>query len=254
MSIDFAGKTVLITGGASGIGRATASLLASRGARVMIVDRDGDAAATVAHEILDAGGEAAAEQVDVTSPDDVERMVAATLSHFGGLDHAVNSAGIGGERAKTAEYPADVWQQIIAVNLIGVFLSMKAEIPAILDAGGGSIVNLASVAGVIGYPNHTAYSASKHGVIGLTRSSALEYARRGIRINAVCPAFTRTPMVMDRLIAGDPEREERLKASNPMGRLGEPDEVAETILWLCSDAAGFVTGQSIVLDGGLSAG
>jgi NAD(P)-dependent dehydrogenase (short-subunit alcohol dehydrogenase family) len=250
---DFSGKVVLITGGGSGIGRAAALLFAGGGARVVIADYNEDGARETAGMIADAGGEAATERIDVTLAADTERMVAATVERFERIDYAVNSAGIGGSRAKAADYEVDEWRRIVDVNLTGVWLSMKYEIPAILRSGGGAIVNLSSVAGVMGYANHTPYGASKHGVIGLTRAAALEYAKRGLRINAVCPAFTRTPMV-ERLIADDPEREAKLAAAIPIGRLGTVDEVASSIAYLCTDGAAFITGQSIVLDGGLSIG
>jgi NAD(P)-dependent dehydrogenase (short-subunit alcohol dehydrogenase family) len=250
---DFVGKVALLTGGGSGIGRATAQLFAGGGARVMIADSNEEDARETAALIADAGGEAAVERVDVTLPADAERMVAATLARFDRLDHAINSAGIGGSRAKAADYEIDEWRRIVDVNLTGVWLSMKYEIPAMLRSGGGSIVNLSSVAGVMGYSNHSPYCASKHGVIGLTRAAALEYVRKGVRINAVCPAFTRTPLV-DRLIGDDPEREAKLAATIPIGRLGTAEEVASSIAYLCTDGAAFITGQYLVMDGGLSIG
>jgi NAD(P)-dependent dehydrogenase (short-subunit alcohol dehydrogenase family) len=156
-------------------------------------------------------------------------------------------------RARVADYPLDAWAAVIGVNLTGVWLCMKHQIPAMLAGGGGSIVNVASVAGVLGFPHYAAYSASKHGVIGLTRTAALEYARTGIRVNAVCPAFTRTPMV-EAMVGGDAEREQKLVDGMPGGRLGTPLEVAESIAYLCSPAAGFTNGHALVLDGGLSIG
>ncbi len=250
---DFAGKVALITGGGSGIGRAVARLFGASGARVLVADSSEESAREAAALVADAGGEAAIEIVDVTLPQDTERMVAAAVDRFGRLDYAVNSAGIGGSRAKTADYSIDEWRRVVEVNLTGVWLSMKYEIPAILSRGSGVIVNLASVAGVMGYSNHTPYCASKHGVIGLTRAAALEYARTGLRVNAVCPAFTRTPMV-ERLIGDDAERAAKLAAVIPIGRLGTADEVASSIAYLCTDEAAFITGQSIVMDGGLSIG
>lgn len=253
MNTEFAGKVALVTGGGSGIGRETAVVLARRGVRVMVVDRDEAAAAEAASAIVADGGEAGSMRVDVTVADDTRAMVDAAVARFGRLDFAVNSAGIGGVRARTADYPQDVWEMTIAVNLTGVWLSMKHEIPAMLAGGGGSIVNIASVAGVLGYPHYGAYSASKHGVIGLTRTAALEYARSGIRVNAVCPAFTRTPMV-DALTGGSTEHEQKLADAIPIGRLGTVAEVAESIAYLCSDGARFTNGHSLVLDGGLSIG
>lgn len=250
---DFAGKVILITGGGSGIGRSAARLFAGAGAHLMLADRDVAGLEVTVGSLPDAAPEAHTIAVDVTREADAERMVAETVAAFGRIDHAVNSAGVGGHRWKTADYPIDIWRRIVEVNLTGVFLSMRFEIPAILESGGGSIVNLASVAGVMGFANHAAYAASKHGVIGLTRSAALEYAKKGVRVNAVCPAFTLTPMV-EALIGGDAERRARIEAANPSGRLGEPDEIATSIAYLCSEGAAFITGQSLVLDGGLSIG
>lgn len=253
MNTEFDGKVALVTGGGSGIGREAAIVLARRGAQVMVVDRDEAAAAEAASTIVAAGGEAGSMRVDVAVADDTRAMVDAAVARFGRLDFAVNSAGVGGTRARTADYPQDAWEMTIAVNLTGVYLSMKHEIPAMLAGGGGSIVNIASVAGVLGFPHYSAYSASKHGVIGLTRTAALEYARNGIRVNAVCPAFTRTPMV-DALTGGSAEHEQKLADALPIGRLGTVAEVAESIAYLCSDGARFTNGHSLVLDGGLSVG
>ena len=253
MNGEFAGRVALVTGGGSGIGREAALVLARRGARVMVTDRNEESAAVTAAEITAAGGEAASMRVDVSVADDTQAMVEATVQRFGRLDFAVNSAGVGGVRAQTANYPQDTWETVLAVNLTGVWLCMKHQIPAMLAGGGGSIVNVASVAGVVGFPHYAAYSASKHGVIGLTRTAALEYARTGLRVNAVCPAFTRTPMV-DALVGGSAEMEQKLVAAMPGGRLGTTAEIAESIAYLCSDAAAFTNGHSLVLDGGLSIG
>lgn len=253
MTDDFAGRVALVTGGASGIGREAAIALARRGARVMVADWNEEGAAETAAAIVQAGGEAGSLRADVSQADDTRAMVDAAVARFGRLDVAVNSAGVGGVRARTAEYPKDAWDAVLAVNLTGVYLSMKHQIPAMLAWGGGSIVNVSSVAGVLGFPHYAAYSASKHGVIGLTRTAALEYGRAGIRVNAVCPAFTRTPMV-DALTAGSAEFEQKLEAAIPIGRLGTVAEIAEAIVYLCSGAAGFTNGHALVLDGGLSIG
>lgn len=253
MTNEFAGKVALVTGGGSGIGRETALVFARRGARVMVADRDGAAAAETAAAVAAAGGQAASVRVDVAVADEVRAMVDATVERFGRLDFAVNSAGVGGVRSRVADYPQDVWETVLAVNLTGVYLCMKHQIPAMQAAGGGAIVNVASVAGVLGFPHYSAYSASKHGVIGLTRTAALELARTGIRVNAVCPAFTRTPMV-DAMVGGSAEMEQRLAEAMPGGRLGTPAEIAESIAYLCSPAAGFTNGHALVLDGGLSIG
>lgn len=253
MSHDFAGKVALVTGGGSGIGRETAIVLARRGARVMVADWNEEGAAEAAAAITATGGEAASIRADVSKADETKAMVDAAVARFGRLDVAVNSAGVGGVRAKTADYPQDAWDACIAINLTGVWLSMKHQIPAMQAGGGGSIVNVASVAGVLGFPHYAAYSASKHGVIGLTRTAALEYGRTGIRVNAVCPAFTRTPMV-DAMTGGSDEFEQKLVNAIPIGRLGTVAEIAEAITYLCSDLAAFTNGHALVLDGGLSIG
>jgi NAD(P)-dependent dehydrogenase (short-subunit alcohol dehydrogenase family) len=250
--MEFAGKVVLITGGGSGIGREAARIFARRGAHVMAVDIDEAGAAATADLVREEGGRAEAARIDVTDPSDAGRMVELTLRHFDRLDLAVNSAGVGGGRSNTAESPLDEFERVIRINLTGVFLSMKYELPPMVEAGGGVIVNLASVAGVIGFPKHSAYSASKHGVIGLTRTAALEYARHGIRVNAVCPAFTRTPMV-EAMLQDRPEVGPRLEAAIPAGRFGRAEEIAASIAYVCGDAAAFMNGHSLVLDGGLTA-
>jgi NAD(P)-dependent dehydrogenase (short-subunit alcohol dehydrogenase family) len=192
-------------------------------------------------------------RMDVRNPESIRAAVALALEMFGKLDCAVNCAGIGGVRASTADYPDDIWDEVMAVNLTGVFRCMKEEIVAMLGHRGGSIVNLASVAGVIGFARHAAYSASKHGVIGITKVAALEYARHGIRVNAICPAFTRTPMV-EKMLHERPGLEQRLEARMPVGRFGTPEEIAASILHLSSDSSSFITGQAVILDGGLTAG
>ncbi|MEX2583010.1 MAG: glucose 1-dehydrogenase [Gemmatimonadota bacterium] len=253
MAHSLEGKVALVTGAGSGIGRDAALELARLGARVVAADlNEGGAGATVAR-IRESGGEAVATRTDVARAADAEAMVETAVAHFGGLDIAVNSAGVGGSDARTHEYPEEDWNRVLAVNLTGVWLSMKYEVPRMLERGGGAIVNVASVAGVVGFPRHIAYSASKHGVIGITRSTALEYARKGIRVNAVCPAFTHTPMV-DAMLDGTHDLQTKLEAAIPLGRFGRPGEVADAIVYLCTAASSFVTGHSLVLDGGLTAG
>ncbi len=249
----FVGKVVLITGAGSGIGRATAIAFAENGARVVVSDvNEAGGNKTVAH-IKDQSGEAIFVQTDVTQADQVANLIETTINQYSRLDVAVNNAGIGGVRARTANYPEDVWQQVIDVNLTGVWTCMKYELPQMLKQGGGSIVNLASVAGLVGFPGHAAYAATKHAVIGLTKTAALEYVRKRIRVNAVCPAFTETPMV-EEMMETTPAFEEKLVSAIPARRLGKPEEIAAAILYLCSEQAGFITGHALTLDGGLVAG
>jgi NAD(P)-dependent dehydrogenase (short-subunit alcohol dehydrogenase family) len=253
MTEDLRGKVALVTGAGSGIGRVTALRLAECGARVVAADLRGETAERTAGTVVEMGAEAVAIEADVTRGSATAAMVDMARSAFGGLDIAVNCAGVGGVDARTHEYDEADWLGTLAVNLTGVWLSMKYELAAMLERGEGAIVNVASVAGVVGFPRHCAYSASKHGVIGLTRSAALEYARKGIRINAVCPAFTDTPMV-EAMLAGGDDLRARLESSIPMRRFGRPEETADAIVYLCSPSAGFITGQALVLDGGLTAG
>ena len=250
------GKVALVTGAASGIGRATALAFAHAGARVTVADVDAAraeaAAREIARETRDAGGETTFVRADVASAADVRAMVDHTVDSFGGLDFAFNNAGIEGTLAATADYPDDVWQRVLAVNLTGVFLCMKQEIAALRVRGGGSIVNNASILGVVGFANAPAYTAAKHGVLGLTKVAALELATEHIRVNAVCPAFIETPMVMERGVhaGADASTYEQIAALHPMHRLGKSEEIASAVLWLCSDGASFVTGEHLMVDGG----
>jgi NAD(P)-dependent dehydrogenase (short-subunit alcohol dehydrogenase family) len=242
------GKVALATGVASGIGRATALALAREGARLVL----GDVAAAGEETARDARAFGAAAEfvaADVTRQADVDALVARAVARHGRLDCAINNAGIEGAVRETAEYPEDTFERVIQVNLVGVWRCLRAEVPAMRRAGGGSIVNTASVAGLVGAGALSAYVASKHGVVGLTRSAAIEYAKTGIRVNAVCPGVIDTPMV-DRLSAEMPSLREALVAMKPMRRLGRPEEVAEAVVWLCSDAASFVTGHALAVDGG----
>jgi NAD(P)-dependent dehydrogenase (short-subunit alcohol dehydrogenase family) len=243
------GKVALVTGGASGIGRATALTFAREGAKLVIADMNEDGGHQTVHMITENGGEATFVQVDVTSASAVEALISKTVETYGRLDCAHNNAGISsGVRALTAEYPEERWQQVIAVNLTGVWLCMKYEIPQMLYQGGGTIVNMASIAGLIGGAGGAAYAASKHGVIGLTKTAALEYATQGMRVNCVCPGYIQTPMTARGL--SDPERQAQIVARHPLGRVGTPGEIAEAVVWLCSDAASFVTGHTMTVDGG----
>jgi NAD(P)-dependent dehydrogenase (short-subunit alcohol dehydrogenase family) len=243
------GKVALVTGGASGIGRATALTFAREGAILVIADRNEDGGQQTVHMITENGGEATFVQVDVTSASAVEALISKTVETYGRLDCAHNNAGIAsGVPALTADYPEERWHQVIAVNLTGVWLCMKYEIVQMLHQGGGAIVNTASIAGLVGGAGGAAYTASKHGVIGLTKTAALEYATQGIRVNCVCPGYIQTPMTARGL--SDPERRAQIVARHPLGRVGTPEEIAEAVVWLCSDAASFVTGHAMSIDGG----
>lgn len=252
MASEFEGKVAFITGGATGIGRATALQLAAQGATVVIADFNRAAADATVAECIAVGGTAMAVMVDVRKDAEVEAGVAATMRTHGRLDIALNSAGVGGPEVRTAEYSAADWDLVIDVNLTGVWRSMRHEIPAMLAGGGGVIVNVASVAGLNGFPRHPAYAASKHGVVGLTKTAALEYGRKGIRINALCPGFTLTPMVQQMLDAG--LAKDDLAQRVPLGRLGTPEEIAATVLYLCSSASAFMIGHALAIDGGIMAG
>ncbi len=243
-------KVALVTGGASGIGRATALTFAREGAKLIIADMNEDGGQQTVHMITENGGDATFVQVDVSNATEVEAMIGKAVETYGRLDCAHNNAGIssGGQRAFTAEYPEDRWHQVIAINLTGVWLCMKYELQRMLQQGGGAIVNTASIAGLVGLPYASAYVASKHGVVGLTRTAALEYAKQGIRVNCVCPGYIETPMTEQG--RNDPERMAHMIASEPIGRIGKPEEIAETVVWLCSDAASFVTGHTMTVDGG----
>ena len=246
------GKVALVTGGASGIGRATALTFAREGAKLVIADMNEDGGQQTVHRITEQGGEAIFVRTDVSQAVEVQALISQAVATYGRLDCAHNNAGIsGGGRALTAEYPEETWHQVIAVNLTGVWFCMKYEIPQMLQQGGGVIVNTASVAGLIGGRGIAAYAASKHGVVGLTKTAALEYAQQRIRVNCVCPGVIHTPMTARGL--HNPARRARIMASEPMGRVGTPEEIAAAVVWLCSDAASFVTGHTMTVDGGFVA-
>src|SRR5919198_256362 len=245
------GKVALVTGGASGIGRATALAFAREGAKLVVADMNADGGHQTVHMITENGGEAIFVQIDVTSANAVEAMISQTVETYGRLDCAHNNAGIAGRvRAPLHECPEDVWDQVLAINLKGVWLCMKYEILQMLHQGSGSIVTTASIMGLVGsWSGTSAYNASKHGVVGLTKTAALEYARAGLRVNAVCPGYIWTPLLESTLMS-QPEMEAQIVARHPVGRMGRPEEIAEAVLWLCSDAASFVTGHTMTVDGG----
>ena len=242
------GKVGLVTGASSGIGRAIALQWAREGAKVVVSDVNTAAGEETAALVRAQGGDALFVAADVGSAADSEALVQRTVAHYGRLDLACNNAGIGGPQAPTADYPLDGWAQVININLSGVFYGMKYQIAAMLQGGGGAIVNMASILGAVGFATAPAYTAAKHGVVGLTQAAALEYSAKGVRINAVGPAFIHTPMIST--LEANAAVQAMLVASHPIGRLGQPEEVAELVTWLASDKASFVTGAYYPVDGG----
>lgn len=248
----YAGKSVLVTGAAGGIGRAAALAFARDGARVTVSDVSVAGGEETVALIRHAGGEAIFVKADVARAVEVETLIGKIVAAYGRLDCAFNNAGIEIEHLPLADSDEEVFDRIMNVNVKGVWLCMKYEIRQMLKQGGGVIANTASVAGLVGAPLQAIYAASKHAVIGLTKTAAAEYGRSGIRINAVCPGIIRTPM-MDRAIEREPRREKGIKKAHPIGRIGEADEIANAALWLCSDSSSFVTGHALAVDGGLVA-
>lgn len=244
----FDGKVAIVTGGGSGIGQAACHLYAREGARVVVSDIDEEGGNETCRAIEQMTGEAIFVRADVSKPGECQAMVEATLEKYGRLDIAFNNAGIGGEAALTAAYSVEGWQKVIDINLSGIFYCMKYEIPAMLQSGGGAIVNMASILGQVAFEQSPAYVAAKHGVVGLTKNAAVEYIKQGIRINSVGPAFIRTPMISG--LEQDPQVRDYLISLHPIGRLGESEEVAELVIWLSSEKASFITGAYYPVDGG----
>jgi len=242
------GKVALVTGSGNGIGRATALAFAREDAKVVVSDIDVFAGEETVEMIRSSGSEATFVKTDVREDSEIRALIEAAVEGYGGLDCAVNNAGIGGDVAAIAENPLENWERVIRINLTGVWLSMKYEIQQMLKQGGGAIVNLASIEGLIAFPGVSPYVASKHGVNGITKAAALEYARANVRVNSVCPGLTDTKMV-EQIEESVPEVP-TMVAMSPAGRKGRPEEIAEAILWLCSDAASFVTGHAMTVDGG----
>ena len=242
------GKVAIVTGASSGIGRAVALLYAKNGAKVVVSDVNNAGGAETVNFIQKAGGQAVYCHADVSNAGDCEKLVDFTTKKYGRLDLACNNAGIGGESNPTGVYSIEGWEKVIGINLSGVFYCMHYEIPAMLKNGGGAIVNMASILGQVAFASAPAYVAAKHGVVGLTRTAAVEYAKEGIRINSVGPAFINTPMISG--LDSNPDVHNMLVGLHPIGRLGQPEEVAELVLWLSTDKASFVTGSYYPVDGG----
>lgn len=243
------GKVALVTGASSGLGRATALAFASNGASVVAADVDDSGGAETVDQVVAAGGAAVYIRCDVTEESSVKDAVEAAVNTYGGLDYAYNNAGIEGHQVPTAEITDEEFRRVVDVNLFGVFYGMKHEIPAMLERGGGTIVNTSSTAGLRGYQNLMPYVASKHAVAGMTKSAALEYADQGIRVVSIHPAAIETPMVA-RAMADNPQLAEAINSMHPIGRVGQPREIADVVVFLCSDGASFMTGSQIVVDGG----
>jgi NAD(P)-dependent dehydrogenase (short-subunit alcohol dehydrogenase family) len=246
---NLAGKVVFVSGAANGIGRAAALAFAREGASMVVADVSEQGNQETARMIEAVGGRALAVRCDVTRAEDVQAALDKTIQTFGRLDAAFNNAGVEQAMTATADLTEEEWNRIVAINLSSVFLCMKYEIPLMLKQGSGAIVNTSSGAGVKGFKGQAAYAAAKHGVVGLTKAAALDYAPQNIRINAVCPGIINTPM-MNRFTGGTTEGQERVIAQEPVGRMGKAEEIAATVVWLCSDAASFVIGHAMVVDGG----
>jgi len=243
-------KVAIVTGAGSGIGKAIAILYAAEGAKVVVSDIEKTAGEETVKFINSNGGKSIFVKADTSEPSDQLALVMETVAHFGGLHIACNNAGVGGPVKPVGEYPIDGWDKVISINLSGVFYGMLYQIPAMLESGGGSIINMASILGIVGFPNSSAYVAAKHGVIGLTQNAAIEYAAKNIRVNAICPGFINTPLLENNL---DADTLKSLSSMHPIGRLGTAEEVAELALWLSSSKSSFTTGAHYLIDGGYTA-
>lgn len=249
--VSFNEAVAVVTGAGSGIGRTTAITFADRGTSVVIADVDVEGGEETVAEIEDDGGDATFVETDVTDPDDTQAMVNTAVEEYGRLDYAFNNAGIGGDQEPITDYPAEKWQSIINVNLVGVFNCVQAELSQMQEQdSGGVIVNNSSVLGKVGFETSSGYVAAKHGVLGLTKTAALENGETGVRVNAVCPGFIETPLLTEGGLTNDPEVLEEIESRHAMNRLGTPEEVANAVIWLCDDNASFVTGEALGVEGG----